>query len=73
MTLTPGPAEAPASLTFSGRGRDFFGLLLKGSLLQIPTFGFYRFWLVTRIRRHLWANTSLAGESFEYTGTGKGC
>jgi uncharacterized membrane protein YjgN (DUF898 family) len=23
------------------------------------------------MRRHLWANTSLAGESFEYTGTGK--
>jgi uncharacterized membrane protein YjgN (DUF898 family) len=68
---TPAVAQAPASLSFSGRGRDFLGLLVKGSLLQIPTFGFYRFWLVTKLRRHLWANTALAGESFEYTGTAK--
>ena len=44
-TLTPTPAATPASLSFAGRGGDFFRLLLKGSLLQIPTFGFYRFWL----------------------------
>jgi uncharacterized membrane protein YjgN (DUF898 family) len=70
-TLTPSPAESPASLSFSGRGGEFLRLLLKGSLLQIPTFGFYRFWLITKMRRHLWANTSLSGESFEYTGTAK--
>jgi len=46
-------------------------MLVKGSLLMIPTFGFYRFWLITKLRRHLWANTQVAGETFEYTGTGK--
>jgi uncharacterized membrane protein YjgN (DUF898 family) len=56
---------------FSGRGGDFFGMLVKGSLLMIPTFGFYRFWLITRLRRHLWANTQVAGETFEYTGSAK--
>ena len=60
-----------ASVTFSGRGREFLNLLVKGSLFQIPTFGFYRFWLVTKLRRHLWANTQVGGEAFEYTGTAK--
>lgn len=46
-------------------------MLVKGSLFMIPTFGFYRFWLITKLRRHLWANTQVAGETFEYTGTAK--
>jgi len=46
-------------------------MLIAGSLYQIPTFGFYRFWLTTKLRRHLWANTQVEGESFEYTGTAK--
>jgi len=66
--LTP-PQAAPMS--FSGRGGEFLKMLVAGSLFQIPTFGFYRFWLITRLRRHLWANTQVDGESFEYTGTGK--
>ena len=70
MTATTIPPiqapHAPAALSFSGRRSEFLGLLVKGSLLQIPTVGFYRFWLLTRIRRHLWTHTRLAGESFEY-------
>ncbi|MBA1158229.1 DUF898 family protein [Microvirga sp. Marseille-Q2068] len=58
-------------MAFSGRGRDFLKLLIAGSLFQIPTFGFYRFWMITKLRRHLWANTQVEGESFEYTGTAK--
>ena len=46
-------------------------MLVAGSLYQIPTFGFYRFWPTTKLRRHLWANTRIEGESFEYTGTAK--
>ncbi len=72
-TLDPPPPFGPqgASVSFSGRGGEFFGMLVKGSLLMLPTFGFYRFWLITELRRHLWANTQVAGETFEYTGTGK--
>ena len=33
------------------------------------TLGIYRFWLTTDVRRFLWANTEVAGESLEYTGT----
>lgn len=65
------PAAQNASMSFSGRGGEFLRLLIAGSLFHIPTFGFYRFWLVTRLRRHLWANTQIDGEAFEYTGTAK--
>jgi uncharacterized membrane protein YjgN (DUF898 family) len=76
MTASLAPQLSPlapnsASMSFSGRGREFLKLLVKGSLFQIPTFGFYRFWLITKLRRHLWANTQVAGEAFEYTGTAK--
>jgi uncharacterized membrane protein YjgN (DUF898 family) len=58
-------------MSFSGGRGEFLKMLIKGSLLQIPTFGFYRFWLNTKVRRHLWANTQVEGEAFEYTGTAK--
>jgi uncharacterized membrane protein YjgN (DUF898 family) len=64
-------ASQATPMTFSGRGREFLKLLVRGSLFQIPTFGFYRFWLITNLRRHLWSNTQVAGEAFEYTGTAK--
>ncbi|WP_163317442.1 DUF898 family protein, partial [Enterobacter hormaechei] len=35
------------------------------------TVGFYRFWLTTDIRRHLWSNTLIDGDGAEYTGRGK--
>src|SRR5918997_1987269 len=75
MTAALEPASLPvpqsSPMSFSGRGGEFFGMLVKGSLFMIPTFGFYRFWLITKLRRHLWANTQVAGETFEYTGTAK--
>ena len=35
------------------------------------TAGFYRFWLTTDIRRHLWSHTVVDGDGAEYTGRGK--
>ncbi|MET0531525.1 MAG: DUF898 family protein [Microvirga sp.] len=67
----PLSAPEPSRMSFSGGRGDFLKMLIKGSLLQIPTFGFYRFWLNTKLRRHLWANTQVEGEAFEYTGTAK--
>lgn len=64
------PGEAIPANFVGGRGH-FFGLVVRGSLLQIPTFGFYRFWLLTDIRRHLWSNTRIGTESLEYTGRGR--
>src|SRR3954451_1355445 len=57
--------------TFTGAPGAFAGLLVQGSVLQIPTASFYRFWLITDIRRHLWGNTRIGRESLEYSGTAR--
>ena len=56
---------------FTGNGGRFVRLLIVGGLLQLVTFGFYRFWLITDMRRHLWSGTSVDGDALEYTGRGK--
>jgi uncharacterized membrane protein YjgN (DUF898 family) len=73
MNIAPSVGALPPSLrmTFTGKESDLFQVLLRGSLLQIPTAGFYRFWLMTDVRRHLWAHTEVGDDSFEYTGRGK--
>ena len=65
----PTPQSSP--VLFTGHRGQLLKILIVGSLCQIPTLGFYRFWLITKIRRHFWANTQIAGETFEYTGTAK--
>jgi uncharacterized membrane protein YjgN (DUF898 family) len=56
---------------FTSNGRSFFWLVLSGGLLQLLTAGFYRFWLLTNIRRRLWSATSFDGDALEYTGRGR--
>src|SRR5512136_1676289 len=60
--------EAP-STRFTGDGRAYWRILLRGAMLLAVTLGIYRFWLATDVRRFLWSNTEIAGESLEYTGT----
>ena len=70
----PQSASGPrpdATVKFTGNGGEFVGLCARGALLQLVTFGFYRFWLATDIRRHLWSHTSIDGEPLEYTGRGR--
>jgi uncharacterized membrane protein YjgN (DUF898 family) len=67
----PPPIEFTARPQFQGQSADFRRIAIRGALLEFVTFGFYRFWLATRLRRHLWSNTLIAGEPFEYTGTGR--
>jgi uncharacterized membrane protein YjgN (DUF898 family) len=68
----PIPALAvpsPASpVTFTGERSEFTRLSVRGGLLEFITLGFYRFWLATDIRRHLWSNTLIDGDPLEYTG-----
>jgi hypothetical protein len=73
MNVLP-PATATAAsvrMSFAASESDLFPILLRGGLLQLPTFGFYRFWLKTEVRRHLWAHTLIGDEQFEYTGSGR--
>jgi len=70
----PAPPPLPASQVkteFSGDRGDFFRLVRNGAALELITFGFYRFWLATDVRRHLWSHTSVDGDAPEYTGRGR--
>jgi uncharacterized membrane protein YjgN (DUF898 family) len=64
-------APAGGIVRFGGEAGRFWRLLARGAVLLMCTLGIYRFWLTTDIRRYLWSNTELAGESFEYIGTAR--
>ena len=67
----PMPIPPPMPVGFSGSRGEFFDLAKRGAALELVTLGFYRFWLLTDIRRHLWSNTLVDGDAAEYTGRGK--
>src|SRR6516165_9640762 len=82
VTDTKSPsAFAAAPVQFTGSDGAFRRLVVRGALLELVTFGFYRFWLTTDIRRHLWTayrdrwrlwtHTEIDGDALEYTGRGK--
>jgi uncharacterized membrane protein YjgN (DUF898 family) len=78
MTWAPQPPPVPQSpstppplVAFTGDRGEFFRLVSKGAALELVTAGFYRFWLATDIRRHLWSNTLIDGDAAEYTGRAK--
>jgi uncharacterized membrane protein YjgN (DUF898 family) len=65
------PPPVPGEVWFAGDRGEFRRLVTRGAALELITFGFYRFWLATDIRRHLWSNTVIEGDAVEYTGRGK--
>ena len=67
----PSPVPPPMPVAFSGSRSEFFHLVKRGAALELVTLGFYRFWLLTDIRRHLWSNTLVDGDAAEHTGRGK--
>jgi uncharacterized membrane protein YjgN (DUF898 family) len=69
--MTVLPPALPGSVAFFGQRGEFRRLVTRGALLELITIGFYRFWLATDIRRHLWSNTAVDDDAFEYTGRGK--
>lgn len=66
MTTSDSPADGV--VRFLGNDRFYWRLLIRGALLLMVTLGLYRFWLATDIRRFLWANTDIAGDTLEYNG-----
>lgn len=64
------PAEAPSIVRhrpeFSGRAGEYFGIWIVNLLLSIVTLGIYSAWAKVRTERYFYANTTLAGSSFEY-------
>ncbi len=73
VPAAPAGLAAPAggAVRFVGNAGVFWRLLLRGAVLLMFTLGIYRFWLTTDIRRFLWSNTELLGETLEYTGTAR--
>jgi uncharacterized membrane protein YjgN (DUF898 family) len=69
--LPPSPPPLPVAVSFSGNRAEFRRLVTRGACLELITVGFYRFWLATDIRRHLWSHTALDGDAAEYTGRAK--
>jgi uncharacterized membrane protein YjgN (DUF898 family) len=67
----PQAIDTGSPVTFTGVRGDFRRLVMRGALLELLTLGFYRFWLATDMRRHLWSHTSVGGDAPEYTGTAK--
>jgi len=69
--LTEEPVAPPPGVHFGGPERAFWRLLTRGAVLLLVTLGLYRFWLATDVRRFLWSNTEIAGDSLEYIGTAR--
>jgi uncharacterized membrane protein YjgN (DUF898 family) len=55
---------------FDTDGPSLFWLALKTSCLTVLSAGIYRFWMITRLRRHYWNSIRIQGDPLEYTGTG---
>jgi uncharacterized membrane protein YjgN (DUF898 family) len=68
---TAGTSSGHTRFVYDGRLGELYVVFIKNVLLSIITLGIYRFWGKTRVRRYLWSHTSLFGDRFEYTGTGK--
>lgn len=72
MTDTPAEAARPElsmrlePFTFSGTGREYFGIWIVNILLTIVTLGIYSAWAKVRRNRYFYGNTRLAGGSFDY-------
>ena len=62
--------SAATAARFEGRRGPLAGLLLRNLLFSILTFGIYRFWGRTHVRRFVWRHTVLLDDALEYLGTG---
>src|SRR5262245_41559299 len=70
-TAPPAPPPGTGTARFVGNERSYWRLMARGAVLLLCTLGIYRFWLATDQRRFLWANTEIAGDALEYTGTAR--
>src|SRR4249920_4001466 len=67
-SLDVGGIATGGGVRFLGQRRSYWRLLIRGAALLMITLGIYRFWLMTDVRRFLWSNTEIAGETLEYDG-----
>ncbi len=65
-----GSPSGDLNVNYNGTKKEMFSLAFKTGMLTIVTFGIYRFWQKTRLRRYIWSRANVGGDTFEYTGTG---
>ncbi len=68
MTSAEGSIASAGAAHFLGKETAYWRLRIKGAALLMLTLGLYRFWFATDVRRFLWSNTEIAGDTLEYTG-----
>src|SRR6476620_3567446 len=68
--VAPAPTSESHRITYTNERPKFRRLAIRGALLEVVTIGFYRFWLATDMRRHLWSHTVVENDGAEYTGRG---
>ena len=61
-------ATTEERITFSATGSEYFRIWIVNLLLSIVTLGIYSAWAKVRRNQYFYANTKLAGSSFEYHG-----
>lgn len=64
------PTEAFHRLSFTGSGKEYFGIWIVNILLTIVTIGIYSAWAKVRRNRYFYGNTMLLGRGFEYHARG---
>jgi uncharacterized membrane protein YjgN (DUF898 family) len=62
------PIVPAGTVRFLGHEGAYWRLRIKGAALVVVTLGIYRFWLATDVRRFLWSNTEISGDTLEYNG-----
>ncbi len=62
------PNVPAGTVRFLGEEGAYWRLRIKGAALVVVTLGIYRFWLATDVRRFLWSNTEISGDTLEYNG-----
>ncbi|UTZ22321.1 YjgN family protein [Vibrio campbellii] len=54
------------TISFKGRGEEFFGIWIVNVLLSVVTLGIYSAWAKVRTKRYFYGNTYIDGDNFEY-------
>ncbi|OJF99095.1 YjgN family protein [Pararhizobium antarcticum] len=67
----PAASEDWHRLSFTGSGREYFGIWIVNILLTIVTVGIYSAWAKVRRNRYFYGNSVLLGRGFEYHAKGK--
>lgn len=64
------PSTSSESVSFHGKGGEYFGIWIVNIALTVITLGIYSAWAKVRNNRYFYGHTEVAGASFEYLATG---